>query len=94
MKSADGARGRREGLAPNTLSPPFRTPATQAKCPICRYQFLNVGGWEGSRGIGQLNFLVNFPTLGPLENSSNVIKYPFLGITTPQFAAKFVVKIP
>ena len=52
MKSADGARRRREGLAPNTLSLPFQTPATQAKRPICRYQFLNVGGWEGNRGIG------------------------------------------
>ena len=46
---------------------------------------------RGCTGLGQhSNFLVPLR----LENSLNLIKYTFLGITKPQFWAMFMVKIP
>ena len=42
---------------------------------------------------GVLVFWSNSSPLG-LENTLNLIKYPFLGFEKPQFGAKFVVKIP
>ena len=54
---------------------------------LCTYQCLDgeVGGGGTGKGAAFkffCNFLDKWPTLG-LENSSNLIKYPHLGITKP-----------
>ena len=65
------------------------------------------GGGEGGEGEGEGGiekgisqafdfctiFWLNSQPLGE-KNSSNLIKYPFLGITNVQLKAKFLVKIP
>ena len=51
---------------------------------------------EREVGFGHKKLQFFEPNSSPLEleNTLNLIKYPFLGFKKPQFGAKLVVKIP
>ena len=66
-------------------------------CLFPFYDGINVWKERGGTGISAafefFSFLWSNSRLLGLENSSDVIKYPFVGLTKTLFGVKFVVKI-